>query len=403
MEGNEIALKYEAMLEAYPDTEIIFGSGAAEQFTGLLNAEKASSVLVFTGSTRGAAAKAMPKLQDTMSYMNLDFRFSMDIPAEPVVADVRKMVKILEEEKPQFVAALGGGSVMDAAKAAFLSWQSGLDVTELFGVNQATVKCPGKTFQRVICLPTTAGTGSEATPYSNIVDPDSNVKKLIMEEQIIPSYAFVDPEYTVSMPKKLTLVTALDAMVHSIESILNQNAPSAHPDSREWGRESIRLIVRALPVVLKSPGNVVAREYLSAAATLGGMCIRNRPTSLPHLCSFSLYGKIPHGLAVAALLIPFWRYYLGDKAVRETTMEMAGLFSRTIEKTPEEVVDACANFLVSCGGPGKLSEVEGLDRSVIAKIAADAVLNPMKLQSCPRPMSPDNAEALITEILEKAW
>ena len=384
---EEKDLKYEAMLEAYPDTEIIFGPGAAEQFAGLLNGEKASSVLVFTGSTRGAAAKAMPELQDVMSYMNLDFRFSMDIPAEPAVADVRRMVKILEEEKPQFVAALGGGSVMDAAKAAFLSWQSGLDVTELFGVNQAAVKCPGKTFQRVICLPTTAGTGSEATPYSNIVDPDSNVKKLIMEEQIIPSYAFVDPEYTVSMPKNLTLVTALDAMVHSIESILNRNA----------------LIVQALPVALKSPGNIIARGRVSAAATLGGMCIRNRPTSLPHLCSFSLYGKIPHGLAVAALLIPFWRYYLGDKAVRESTMEMAGLFSRTIEKTPEEVVDSCAKFLVSCGGPGKLSEVEGLDRSVIAKIAADAVLNPMKLQSCPRPMSPDNAEALITGILEKAW
>ena len=137
MDGTECGLKYEAMLEQYPDTEIIFGSGAAEQFGELLNAEKASSVLVFTGSTRGAAAKAMPELQDTMSYMNLDFRFSMDIPAEPVVADVRGMVKVLEEEKPQFVAALGGGSVMDAAKAAFLSWQSGLDVTELFGVNQA--------------------------------------------------------------------------------------------------------------------------------------------------------------------------------------------------------------------------------------------------------------------------
>ena len=292
---------------------------------------------------------------------------------------------------------------MDAAKAAYLSWQSGLDVTDLFGVNQATRKCPDRKFKRVICLPTTSGTGSEATPYSNIVDREAGVKKLIMEEQIIPEYAFVDPEYAVSMPKNLTLVTALDAMVHSIESILNRNAPSAHPHSIDWGKESIRLIALALPVALKDPANLVARTYVSAAATLGGMCIRNRPTSLPHLCSFSLYGKIPHGLAVAALLIPFWRYYLGDKEVRESTMKMAGLFSLEIEKTPEDVVNSCEKFIVACRGPARLSEVEGLDRSAIAKIAADAVLNPMKLQSCPRPINAENAGTIITGILEKAW
>lgn len=403
MDRSELELRYETMLEEYPDTKIIFSEGAAEQFAELMNAEKASSVVIFTGSSKGAAAKAMPNLQNFMAYMNLDFRFYMDIPAEPAVTDVRDMVRMLEEEKPQFVAALGGGSVMDAAKAAYLSWQSGLDVTDLFGVNQATRKCPDRKFKRVICLPTTSGTGSEATPYSNIVDREAGVKKLIMEEQIIPEYAFVDPEYAVSMPKNLTLVTALDAMVHSIESILNRNAPSAHPHSIDWGKESIRLIALALPVALKDPANLVARTYVSAAATLGGMCIRNRPTSLPHLCSFSLYGKIPHGLAVAALLIPFWRYYLGDKEVRESTMKMAGLFSLEIEKTPEDVVNSCEKFIVACGGPARLSEVEGLDRSAIAKIAADAVLNPMKLQSCPRPINAENAGTIITGILEKAW
>ena len=236
MDRSELELRYETMLEEYPDTKIIFSEGAAEQFAELMNAEKASSVVIFTGSSKGAAAKAMPNLQNLMAYMNLDFRFYMDIPAEPAVTDVRDMVRMLEEEKPQFVAALGGGSVMDAAKAAYLSWQSGLDVTDLFGVNQATRKCPDRKFKRVICLPTTSGTGSEATPYSNIVDREAGVKKLIMEEQIIPEYAFVDPEYAVSMPKNLTLVTALDAMVHSIESILNRNAPSAHPHSIDWGK-----------------------------------------------------------------------------------------------------------------------------------------------------------------------
>ena len=121
MDRSELELRYETMLEEYPDTKIIFSEGAAEQFAELMNAEKASSVVIFTGSSKGAAAKAMPNLQNLMAYMNLDFRFYMDIPAEPAVTDVRDMVRMLEEEKPQFVAALGGGSVMDAAKAAYLS------------------------------------------------------------------------------------------------------------------------------------------------------------------------------------------------------------------------------------------------------------------------------------------
>ena len=116
MDRSELELRYETMLEEYPDTKIIFSEGAAEQFAELMNAEKASSVVIFTGSSKGAAAKAMPNLQNLMAYMNLDFRFYMDIPAEPAVTDVRDMVRMLEEEKPQFVAALGGGSVMDAAK-----------------------------------------------------------------------------------------------------------------------------------------------------------------------------------------------------------------------------------------------------------------------------------------------
>jgi len=84
MDRSELELRYETMLEEYPDTKIIFSEGAAEQFAELMNAEKASSVVIFTGSSKGAAAKAMPNLQNFMAYMNLDFRFYMDIPAEPM-------------------------------------------------------------------------------------------------------------------------------------------------------------------------------------------------------------------------------------------------------------------------------------------------------------------------------
>ena len=403
MKLSEVEFRYESMLDEYPDTAIYFGSSAHKALGGLLLEKQESDVLVFGGGSRSiASGRNVAAVVEELCRGRIRAVDWQGIPPEPSVDDVRKMRDTIEKFQPPEVIAVGGGSVMDAAKAAYLSWQTGMDVQELFGVNRASEKFPDKDFKRVICVPTTAGTGSEATPYSNIVDHEAGVKKLIMEKAIIPAYSFVSPKYTFTMPPKLTVTTALDALVHCVESVLNCKAENAHPNSVAWGLQGIRLIAAGLPEVLKNPAHELGRTFLSAAAALGGMCIKNRPTSLPHLCSFSFYGKVSHGDAVAALLPPFWMYYLEEPAVREITMKMAGIFSPQQEQSPEDVVRNAAAFIASCKGPARLSDL-GCDKSMIEKAAKDAVLNPMKLQSCPRPISPDNAAEIISGILSKAW
>ena len=403
MKLSEVEFRYESMLDEYPDTIFNFGPAAHRSLCGFLLAKEESNVLIFGGGTRsGNLNRSLPTVVGELCQGGLQPVDWQGIPPEPTVADVRRMRDAIEKFQPEEVIAIGGGSVMDAAKAAYLSFQTGMDVQELFGVNRASEKFPDREFKRVICVPTTAGTGSEATPYSNIVDPDAGVKKLIMEKAVIPEASFINPEFTWTMPRKLTLTTALDALVHCVESVLNYKAENAHPNSIAWGIQGIRLIAGGLPAVLEKPDHSLGRTFLSAAATLGGMCIRNRPTSLPHLCSFSFFGKVSHGDAVAALLPPFWKYYLEEPAVREATMKLAGIFAGTMEQTPEEVVRNAASFIAASQGPARLSDL-GCDRSIIAKAAQDAVLNPMKLQSCPRPVSPDHAAEIISGILEKAW
>ena len=403
MKVSEAEFRYECMMDEYPDTEICFGSSAYKTLAGYLLEKKVSNVLVFGGGTRsGVSNRSLAKVMECLCRNGIQAVDSPGIPPEPVVDDVRRMCKVIEKYQPEEVIAVGGGSVMDAAKAAYLSVQTGLDVQKLFGVNRASEQFPDKVFKRVICVPTTSGTGSEATPYSNIVDPEAGVKKLIMEKAIIPAASFVCPLLTFSMPEKLTVTTALDALVHCVESVLNYKAENAHPHSVGWGLQGIRLIAAGLPEVLKDPSHEMGRTFLSAAAVLGGMCIRNRPTSLPHLCSFSFFGKVSHGDAVAALLPPFWKYYLDEPAVRDVTMKMAGIFASSPEKSPEEVVSNASAFIAACKGPARLADL-GCEKSIIAKAAHDAVLNPMKLQSCPRPVSPDNAAEIISGILEKAW
>ena len=130
------------------------------------------------------------------------------------------------------------------------------------------------------------------------------------------------------------------------------------------------------------------------------MAIRVAPTSLPHLLSYSFCGKTSHGYAVAALLPHFWRYYLTVPEVRERTMALKAFFPG---KNAEEVIDSFCAFLHRCGGetaPGKLA---GCGTEMIDQLAKDALLNPMKLESAPRPVLPKDTGTVFHEVLDPVW
>lgn len=386
------------MLESYTPTEIVFGEKAFSRLEQEIFSRQAKNVLLITGGNhsfiRSGAADACSAV---LKKCGLEPQTFSGVPAEPDVEVVRAIVKKIDSVKPDLVCAIGGGSVLDAAKAAYLSWQADMDIINLFGAGVASKRFPERVFQRVICIPTTSGTGSEITPYSNIVDKAKNLKYIIVDRQIIPALALIDPRLTHSMGKNLTVATALDAMTHSIESLLNYRAENADPSAESWALMSIALIRHALPCSEKTE----SRNLLSAAAALGGMCIACRPTALPHLCSYSMWGKVPHGLAVALLLPHFWRYYLdgGIPEIAEQTMKLNAIFSGS---TPEDVVKACEAFIAEVSPYKKLSEMESFDFKMVEKIADDAILNPVKLQTAPRPVALEDAKDLIDKILRKA-
>ena len=386
------------MLEQYAPTEIVFGENAFDRLEREIRDRSAKRVLLITGGNHSFVQSGAAEAFDALwKKCGLEPQVFSGVPAEPDVDIIRSIVKKMAETDPELVVAIGGGSVLDAAKAAYLSFQTELDVIELFGAGVASKRFPGRTFRRVICMPTTSGTGSEITPYSNIVNKEKNLKYIIVDQQIVPALALIDPRLTASMSRELTAATALDAMTHSIESLLNFRAKDADPAAEDWALMSVKLIRNALPCAEKAE----SRAMLSAAAALGGMCIACRPTALPHLCSYSMWGKVPHGLAVALLLPHFWRYYLagGTPEIAAQTMKLNGIFAGA---TPEEVVLSCEKFIAEVSPYKRLSELEDFDSAMVEKIAADAVLNPVKLQTAPRPVAPEEAETLIRDILRKA-
>jgi alcohol dehydrogenase len=391
---------YQRILDTYPDTVIAFGEDGLLSFELLMQEQRAKKIAAFTGKHSADATGAWARFLKTCGTMDVGVvRFS-DIEAEPCINTVERMIEFLHAEQPDVVVAIGGGSPMDAAKAAYLVYQCGGTLQDYFGVNKFSSANPGKKLKKVICFPTTSGTGSEATPYANIVDNAVRVKKLISEVEIIPEYSFVVPELAASMPQSVTLATGCDALAHSLEGFLNIGQDMNHPKANEWALESIRLIVENLPKVVADGSDVAARTAVSAAATLGGMVIRYKSTGLPHLCSFSWFGRIEHGIAVAMLLPAAWGYYIQSEGVRVRTMELKGIFPGD---TPEEVVNSYRKFLDSLGVPEGLEEFSDITPELLEVTAESAGQNKMKLDLAPKPVPLENSKEILAGILEKAY
>ena len=395
--------EYIELFEHYEPVCVDLGPGVLNDLSAeCLLAEETPVVTFVIGGDSLTKCGARDDMTNVMLHSGFESRMVSGIPAEPDLDDVARILQDIRESESTEVVAIGGGSVIDAAKAAWAAYQTGLDVSELFGSGKISGKFPGKEFKRVIAVPTTAGTGSEVTPYSNVVDRAANVKRLIADRQIIPRMALIDPSYGRSMPPALTATTALDALTHNVEALLNIGSPETKFATNRWAVYAVRLIVENLPLVFRDPNDVNARECLCAAATIGGMQIADRPTSLPHLGSFSFYGQVPHGIAASMLLPPFWRYYLAEPKAAERTMLLAGVFpSKKTQKTPEDVVAAAASFIAQYSGAPKLSALPCFNAAMVDKIASDAVKNPMKLASAPRPVAPENAAEIISGILKQ--
>ena len=317
------------------------------------------------------------------------------VEAEPATETVERMAEYLAAESPDTVVASGGGSVLDAAKAALLMWQTNWSINELFGMNKWSSANPGKVLKRLIAIPSTSGTGSEATPYSNIVSREAGVKKLIVENASVPEYALIMPELTYSMPPALTRATGCDALAHLIEGFLNIGADGNHAPVNQWAKCGIALVAENLAAAMQNVPE--ARLAMAYASLLGGMTIRYKSTGLPHLCSFSWYGRIAHGDAVAILLPECWRYYLKNPAVAERTMELSDIFPG---RTPEEVIASYEAFLDAVGMPGGLSAWDGIDAALLEKTARSGAENKMKLELAPQPVPLEDSYVILRAILK---
>lgn len=259
----------------------------------------------------GIAARAL----DALAAAGLAPQLFDGVAADPPAAMVRRAVAAAQDTGADGIVGLGGGSSLDTAKLVALLARSAQTLDALYGVDLARgARLP------LIQVPTTAGTGSEAT-WVSVVTNERNEKKAVYTPQLLPDVALLDAALTAGMPPRVTAATALDAMVHAIEAYTSRT--KKNPIADALARKALQLIAANLPRVLDDGQDLAARAAVLEGALLGGMAFVNASVAAIHGLAYPLGARfhVPHGHANALVMGPVLRFNL--KAAQKLYAELA--------------------------------------------------------------------------------
>ncbi|MFW8566873.1 phosphonoacetaldehyde reductase [Orrella sp. 11846] len=246
------------------------------------------------GSTRrGLTKRLLAQFTDEIVHV-----FDRVTP-NPELDDLEALINEYASVNITGIIALGGGSALDAAKVLSVTLPS--EPRQSLRDILTSSSQDWTTHLPVITLPTTAGTGSEVTPFATVWDSTTHKKYSVTGDAVYPALAILDPTLTLSLPHQETLYTGLDATSHALESLWNRNAT---PISQAYAATALEAIVKAFPIALSVPDNLEARASMLQASMLAGLAISQTRTALAHSISYPVTSHfgVPHGLACSFTL-----------------------------------------------------------------------------------------------------
>ena len=247
-----------------------------------------------------------------------------DLPPEPTYMQVQKLVDEFKASGADFIVAVGGGSAMDTAKLASLLATERYTVKDLLDDPTLAVKTV-----KTCLIPTTAGTGSEATPNAIVAVPEQELKIGIVNSSMVPDYVVLDAEMIRKLPRKIAAATGIDAMAHAIECFTSNKA---NPFSDIFALEAFDLIMNNIETACDDPDTMEAKNRMQIAAFYAGVAITCSGTTAVHALSYPLGGKyhIAHGVSNAILLVPVMKF--NEPVIRS---KLAAAYDRIVhgEKT----------------------------------------------------------------------
>ena len=343
-------------------TKILSGEFALENIPAELIGLNGKNVLLISDKVLENIG-TMQKVIDAIDTEDIEIKVVYtDVPSDSSIEVINKIVKIYKENNCNSIVAVGGGSVIDTAKGVrMVLSQEKDDIMELAGCELITY---GKHIPFVV-IPTTSGTGSEVTLVAVILDNFKNVKKEFISYFLLPDVSVLDPRMTLTLPKKITASTGMDALCHAIEAY---TCLQKNPISDVYAISAIEIIRDNLLETVKNGDNKKLRLAMANGSLMAGAAFSNSMVGLVHAIGHALGGvsHVPHGDAMAILLPHCMRYNL-DKMrdnYSKLLLYIAGeeVFVNTPkEKRAEKVIETIEDLLktlnTEAGLPIKLSQV----------------------------------------------
>ena len=313
------------------------------------------------------------KITDRLTELGIVSEVYSKVAPDPTLACAREGAKLMEDFRPDVIIAIGGGSPMDAAKIMWVLYEHPEAdfedmAADFMDIRKRIYKFPhmgGKAF--FVAIPTTAGTGSEVTPFAIITDERDGTKYPLADYELLPKMAIVDADLMMNIPKGLTKASGIDALVHSIEAI---GSTMATDFSDGMAYKAIQLIFKYLPRAYKNGANdPEAREGMANAATIAGIAFANAFLGICHSMGHKLgsYHHIPHGIAVSLVLNEVMKFNSAENPTKMGTFpqyeypqslrryahiaEVLGLSGKDDEAKLKSLLKAITDLKVECDIP----------------------------------------------------
>lgn len=392
-----------------------FGPDALEKLSGYVS-EFGRRVVVFAGKTARSTGLMDRVSQAVRSAGGTIVAAPEAARPNSPVEDVHRMAEAIDAAGPIDCAmAVGGGSAIDALKAAVVLRCLGGDLEDYYGMGLVTEALAGRseTLFPTIAVMTAASSAAHLTRYSNITNLALGQKKLIIDDAIVPSRAVFDYGVTTSMGVPFTLDGAFDGICHSLEVYLGATGSAAYDKIEQVALTGIELIVTHLDAAVADPTALRRRTALGLGTDLGGAAIMTGGTSGPHLNSFSMVDLLPHGRAVA-ILNPYYVVFFAP-ACEPQLRRLADLYRRAGHLTRSvdglhgrdlglAVAEAMLALAAKVGFPTRLADVPGFGDEHL-KRCLSAAKNPQlrsKLENMPVPLTPDSVDEYMGAVLDAA-
>ena len=324
--------------------------------------------------TTGSALAELGFVDELVSWLDSEVFFYDKVTANPDVAEIRNAIKIGKENHVDSVIGFGGGSAIDAAKAAAVGIVSDIDIEEYLikGLTPPADTLP------IIAVPTTAGTGAELSKGAIISSREKRIKSGIRGEKVAPAVAIVDPAYTFKLPLTVTMETGFDVFAHAAESYC---AVKADPFSEMLSEKAIKIVGEALPRLAQNLDDHEAREMMSFASHIMGYNVKNIGNCLPHRLQYPIgvVTETSHGAGLIALY-PAWIKY--ESTVNPTRIKQILDWLGCEEGKPEERIRKWLNKMNiarNITDLGKAPSAEELAEMVSGNLKSDKLADVDKI------------------------